>query len=413
MVDNELSQTSDPHSCALGLALSGGGSRAIAFHLGCLRALHAAGVLDKVNVISAVSGGSVIAAMYVYSDDSFSSFDSRVCTLLRKGIQGNILSRFLHLDFLLGSACTTLVAGTSAVVADLTREVLIAGWRKFAKSRGQLPAWLSRMYSPIPRWVSRTNALEKILDNLVFHGITMASTRRKQVDIVVNACELRTATAFRFGSKESSSWRFGKIDGNNVKVSRAVAASAAYPVLLPALDVEFKFETKSGEKKQKRVILTDGGIYDNLGTTCLEPGRSADFTFNVFHPQHIVCCYAGQGQLDDSGIPPYWWPSRLTRVTSATFKRAQDSSLTRLHDYVRRGEIDSFVLAYLGQQDSKLLNLPEDFIHREQVASYPTDFAPMTEQDIVLLSSRGEQLTRLHLDRYGEKLFRRLNLKLV
>jgi hypothetical protein len=32
----------------IGLALSGGGSRAIAFHLGCLRALQERGVLQKV-----------------------------------------------------------------------------------------------------------------------------------------------------------------------------------------------------------------------------------------------------------------------------------------------------------------------------------------------------------------------------
>ena len=31
----------------IALALSGGGSRAMAFHLGCLRALKAAGILDK------------------------------------------------------------------------------------------------------------------------------------------------------------------------------------------------------------------------------------------------------------------------------------------------------------------------------------------------------------------------------
>ena len=47
----------------IGLALSGGGSRAMAFHLGCLRALHDEGLLDQVATISAVSGGSVLAAL--------------------------------------------------------------------------------------------------------------------------------------------------------------------------------------------------------------------------------------------------------------------------------------------------------------------------------------------------------------
>ena len=62
----------------IGLALSGGGSRAIAFHLGCLRALHDRGILDKVAVLSGVSGGSVIAALYAYNDEPFEAFACRV-----------------------------------------------------------------------------------------------------------------------------------------------------------------------------------------------------------------------------------------------------------------------------------------------------------------------------------------------
>ena len=43
----------------IGLALSGGGYRAAAYHIGALRALHKLCVLNKVDVISSVSGGSV------------------------------------------------------------------------------------------------------------------------------------------------------------------------------------------------------------------------------------------------------------------------------------------------------------------------------------------------------------------
>lgn len=49
----------------IGLALSGGGYRAAAYHIGTLRALNRLGILDKVDVISAVSGGSITAAYYV------------------------------------------------------------------------------------------------------------------------------------------------------------------------------------------------------------------------------------------------------------------------------------------------------------------------------------------------------------
>ena len=45
----------------IGLALSGGGYRAAAYHIGTLRALRKLGILDKVDVISSVSGGSISA----------------------------------------------------------------------------------------------------------------------------------------------------------------------------------------------------------------------------------------------------------------------------------------------------------------------------------------------------------------
>lgn len=60
----------------IGLALSGGGYRAAAYHIGTLRALHKLNVLDKVDVISSVSGGSITAAYYVLNKDKgFDTFE--------------------------------------------------------------------------------------------------------------------------------------------------------------------------------------------------------------------------------------------------------------------------------------------------------------------------------------------------
>ena len=49
----------------IGLALSGGGYRAAAYHIGTMRALHKLGILNEVDIISSVSGGSITAAYYV------------------------------------------------------------------------------------------------------------------------------------------------------------------------------------------------------------------------------------------------------------------------------------------------------------------------------------------------------------
>ncbi len=49
----------------LGLSLAGGGFRASLFHLGVLRRLAEMDVLRYVEVLSTVSGGSIVGALYI------------------------------------------------------------------------------------------------------------------------------------------------------------------------------------------------------------------------------------------------------------------------------------------------------------------------------------------------------------
>lgn len=48
--------------CRIGLALSGGGFRAAAFHLGMLRKLHELRLLQCIDLLTCVSGGSIAGA---------------------------------------------------------------------------------------------------------------------------------------------------------------------------------------------------------------------------------------------------------------------------------------------------------------------------------------------------------------
>ena len=59
----------DKDNKRIGLALSGGGYRAAAYHIGTLRALHKLGILENVDVISSVSGGSITAAYYALNKE--------------------------------------------------------------------------------------------------------------------------------------------------------------------------------------------------------------------------------------------------------------------------------------------------------------------------------------------------------
>src|SRR5689334_22717962 len=54
-----------PGGNTLGLALSGGGSRAAAFHRGTIQGLQDIGLLEGIDVVSSVSGGSVFAAAWM------------------------------------------------------------------------------------------------------------------------------------------------------------------------------------------------------------------------------------------------------------------------------------------------------------------------------------------------------------
>src|SRR6188474_2014921 len=74
----------------IGLALSGGGFRATLFGLGSLWRLNDAGLLGKLDRITSVSGGSIIAGMLAlrwakldFKDGNASNFESEIATPVR------------------------------------------------------------------------------------------------------------------------------------------------------------------------------------------------------------------------------------------------------------------------------------------------------------------------------------------
>lgn len=371
----------------IGLALSGGGSRAIAFHLGCLRALDKLGLLDQITILSTVSGGSVIGAYFHAHRGDFPSFEMKIRDVLAEGLAKR-MCRKLFSPLGLKLMCASLLIGAVALGTLLVR-ISVAACRALAPQALRKQFERFEIRSPLHRFVSRTNLLEAVLDDVFFNGAVL-SDLPAQPHLVVNASELRTGSAFRFGTFESGSWRWGKVRNNDVSVAHAVAASAAYPLFLPALDETFTFD-KDGAISQARVILTDGGIYDNLGLGCLWPDRSRDVSLNVVSVDTIICCSAGYGLRQEP--PSQFLLARMLSVFSTLFDRAQNASIHRLHDAQRFGLIKNFIFPYLGQLDRQLPNPPPDLVRREETHSYPTNFNAMTVDWIDRLSQRGEQLT--------------------
>jgi len=102
----------------------------------------------------------------------------------------------------------------------------------------------------------------------------------------------------------------------------------------------------------------------------------------------------------DSGGTYFWWVGRVAQSFSAVHRKVQDATYQRLHRFVENGELVAFGMIYLGQLDNRLPWSPPDLVRREQVSEYPTDFAPISPDNIELLTTRGEQLTHIIIDRY-------------
>jgi NTE family protein len=90
---------------------------------------------------------------------------------------------------------------------------------------------------------------------------------------VINATDLQSGVLWRFMKPYSRDYRVGEIPHSTVELARAVAASSAFPPFLSPARFTFReadYTKGSGEDLQyapytTHVLLTDGGVYDNLG----------------------------------------------------------------------------------------------------------------------------------------------------
>lgn len=352
----------------IGVAVSGGGFRAAAFGLGCLRALHDAGLLPHVTVISGISGGSLLTALYAYTLGDFTDFDTITTGILSTGLQKQMVKRAIAPPALARHAVSAIRAALPGDPGD----------------------------HPRLRTANRTDALREELACRAFAGRTLGQVTREGLATVITATDLRTSNAVRFGSTRSSCSAHGTIT-TPVTVADAVAASAAFPLLLPAIERSYTF-TRDGHQAQHALLLSDGGIYDNLGLTVLEPNRSPGHTEHVYDLDYVIACDAGRGPLPLAA--GHFAGARLRRSFDTVHRRAQDAARSRLHAAAEYGQLSGFVHAYLGMSDERLPVPVADLVPRASVQDYPTDFKAMTETDLRLISTRGEQLTRALLGHY-------------
>jgi predicted acylesterase/phospholipase RssA len=217
----------------LGLALSGGGFRAAAFHLGVMRALNARGLLERVGAVSAVSGGALLAAAWVARrDEGFAAFEARMAAFLSR---------------------------------DLKRRVLVAALRPDRLGRCVVdPAY------------SLTEVMAEVLDRDLLEGATLGKLAGVVPRLVINATCVNHGTGFRFSPERLGDWRMATEDRGVLErfpLARAVAASAAFPGGLAPVVLRGRDVFGGSQEPPREVLLTDGGVDDNLGVQALVAGE--------------------------------------------------------------------------------------------------------------------------------------------
>jgi NTE family protein len=222
-----------PPEAGAALCLSGGGYRAMLFHVGSIWRLYEAGILQSLSRVSSVSGGSITAAQLglCWRDLSFApdkterDFIPRFVGPLRR-----LASRTIDRKAIVGGA---LLPGS---IGDR----LIAAYRKHLFA-------------------------DATLQDLPGDG--------EGPRFVINATNVQSGALWRFSRPYMRDWRVGEVRDPQVPIATAVAASSAFPPVLSPIELELEsadFTPGSGADLQREpftreAILTDGGVYDNLG----------------------------------------------------------------------------------------------------------------------------------------------------
>lgn len=214
----------------IGLCLSGGGFRAMIYHVGALIRLNELGLLPRLQEIASVSGGSITAGMLAVAWKRL-QFDEQGTAVNFHAEVAEPLLRFSRVPVDLKAIAWGLLPGCSAadsVAASYNRHLFNG-------------AGLQDIPDP-PRFTFM-------------------------------ATNLQTGSGWRFAKAYAADFRVGRIDAPQIPLARVVAASSAFPPFLSPVRIAFapgSVKMTEGADLHRapfteRAVLSDGGVYDNLG----------------------------------------------------------------------------------------------------------------------------------------------------
>jgi NTE family protein len=209
-------------SPGIGICLSGGGYRAMLFHLGAFLRLFELGLLQKASRISSVSGGSITSAKVGLEWSKLETRDdffSHVIEPIRR------------------------LAGTTIDIPAIVAGLLLPG---------RVADYVALAYR-----------------SLLFGRATLQDLPGRP-EFVINATNVETGSLWRFSRAAMADYQVGQIDRPTLSLASAVAASSAFPpflspYLLRVNRSDFSKVATKTDALLENISLTDGGVYDNLG----------------------------------------------------------------------------------------------------------------------------------------------------
>src|SRR5260221_7402123 len=249
-------------SC-IGIALSGGGVRAMAFHAGVLRWLAETERMEDVAHISSVSGGTLATGLVFALNGWKWPTSEQFLTHVRPEFMRLLTTR-------------------SLTHAALLRLAWPPNWH-YLFSRANI----------VSQAIEASWSIDECLSDLPATPVWS-----------INGTTAETGRRFRFKQDRCGDYEIGYADAAKFKIADAMAVSAAFPGLIGPLTIktaDYKWKKRpawnapaSSEREIvlpfKRLHLYDGGVYDNLGLEPLMDPATQVFKNDI---QYLVCSDAG------------------------------------------------------------------------------------------------------------------------
>jgi len=244
-----------------GVGLSGGGYRAAAFHLGTLQKLYELKLLDKVDVLSTISGGSITGAAFCLKKDEFPEFEKlMVGSLSSKNVIAFVLTSWrgiltISLILFCVGLSSFLPFTRFAPWSILPVVILLIGLLKF-----QFKIF------PVSKIIER--AYDKF-----FYNKAKLSELCDTPELAIGSTNLQTSRPFTFSKRKVEDSAYAnyrppvKFNGADFPVARAVIASSCVPFGFTPVTIDpiFFQDHDAAVAAKVNPQLVDGGVYDNQG----------------------------------------------------------------------------------------------------------------------------------------------------